>query len=143
MNKRDTTNRNIMFIFFHGVHSVTVYRLRPVNLGRLRLVTFCRLRHGNFFRQCPVTLGCLCPGSFFRLRPCNLLCRGTSAPPQKCPGYDTKQSDCEVPVMLELWGIQNTPSSRSILGPLCPGVVALDRVLSMRQIKLNCVLRLN
>ena len=25
--------------------------------------------------------------------------------PNKCPGYDTKQSDCEAPVMLELWGM--------------------------------------
>ena len=28
----------------------------------------------------------------------------------KCPGYDTKQSDGEVPVMLELWEMQSTPS---------------------------------
>ena len=29
--------------------------------------------------------------------------------PKKFPGYDTKQSDVEVPVMLELWGMQSTP----------------------------------
>ena len=28
--------------------------------------------------------------------------------PNKCPGHDTKQSDGEVSVMLELWGMQST-----------------------------------
>ena len=31
-------------------------------------------------------------------------------PPNECPGYDTKWSDSEVPVMLELWGIPKTHS---------------------------------
>ena len=44
----------------------------------------------------------------------------------ECPGYDTKQSDGEVPVILELWGMQNTPSLPSLSGPLWPGVVALN-----------------
>ena len=26
--------------------------------------------------------------------------------PNKCPGYNSKQSDGEIPVMLELWGMQ-------------------------------------
>ena len=30
--------------------------------------------------------------------------------PNECPGNDTKQSDGEVPVMLELWGMQSTSS---------------------------------
>ena len=60
-----------------------------------------------------------------------------------CPGYDTKQSDGEVPVMLELWEMWTIPSLPSLLGPLQPGEVALDRVLSMGQIELNCVLILN
>ena len=34
------------------------------------------------------------------------LCRGVRPPPNECPGYDTKQSDGEVPAMLELWGMQ-------------------------------------
>ena len=29
--------------------------------------------------------------------------------PIESPGYDTKQSDGEVPVMLELWEFQSTP----------------------------------
>ena len=52
-------------------------------------------------------------------------------PPNECPGYDTKQSDGEVPAVLELWGIRSTPSLPSLPGPLWPGVVALDRALSM------------
>ena len=54
----------------------------------------------------------------------------------ECPGYDTKKSDDEVPVKLEICGMQSTSS----LPSLWPGVVAPDRVLSMGQIKLNCVI---
>ena len=46
------------------------------------------------------------------------LCKGVRSPPNECPGYDTKQSDGEVPVMLEFWGIQSTPSLPSLQGPL-------------------------
>ncbi len=59
------------------------------------------------------------------------------------PGYDTKQSDGEVPMMLELWGMGNTSLLPSLLSLLWPGVVAPDRALSMGQIELNCVLMLN
>ena len=52
-------------------------------------------------------------------------------PPNECPGYDTKQSDGEVPAMLEFWGMQSTPSLTLLPGPLWPGVVAPDRALSM------------
>ena len=45
--------------------------------------------------------------------------------------YDTKQSDGEVPVMLELWGLRITPSLPSLPGPLLSGMVAPDRPLSM------------
>ena len=67
---------------------------------------------------CPVGWGC----RIHRL----LLCRGVT-PPNECPGYDTKQSDGEVPAMLELWGIRSTPSLPSLPGPLWPGVVAPDK----------------
>ena len=64
-----------------------------------------------------------------------LLCRGMRllTPPNESPGYDTKQSDGEVPVMLELWGMQSTLSLPLLLGPLWP-VVIPDRVLFMGQI---------
>ena len=39
------------------------------------------------------------------------------------PGYDTKQSDGEAPVMLELWGMQNTPSLPLLPVPLWLRVV--------------------
>ena len=58
------------------------------------------------------------------------------------PGYDTKQSDGEVPVMWELWEMQSTPSLPSFPSPLWPGVIAPDRVLCMGQIELNCILML-
>ena len=38
--------------------------------------------------------------------------------PNECPGYDTKQSDDEAPVMLTLWGTRSTPLLPSLLGPL-------------------------
>ena len=47
-----------------------------------------------------------------------------------------KQSNVEAPVMLELWGMQSTSSLPMLPGPLWPGVVAPDRVLSMSQIEL-------
>ena len=54
-----------------------------------------------------------------------------SEPPNECPGYDTKQSDGEVPVILGLWGIRSTPSLPLLPGPLWPGVAAPDRALFM------------
>ena len=51
--------------------------------------------------------------------------------PNEWPGYHTKQSDGEVLVMLELWGMWSTPSLLSFSGPRWPRVVAPDRVLSM------------
>ena len=51
--------------------------------------------------------------------------------PNMYPGYDTKQSDGEVPVMLGLWGMQSTPLLPLLPGQLWPGVVAPDRALSM------------
>ena len=47
------------------------------------------------------------------------LCSGVK-PLNVCPGYDTKQSDGEVPVMLELWGMRSTPSLPLLLCLLWP-----------------------
>ena len=69
-------------------------------------------------KTCPVGWGC-------RIHPL-LLYRGVR-PPNECPGYDTKQSDGEVPAVLELWGMRSTPSLPSLPGPLWPGVVAPDK----------------
>ena len=52
-------------------------------------------------------------------------------PPYEYPGYDTKQSDGEVPLMLELWGMWSTPSLPLPPSPLWPEMEAPDRALSM------------
>ena len=58
------------------------------------------------------------------------LCRRVG-PPNENPGFDTNQSDGEVPVMLELGGMRSTPLLPSLPVPLWPGMVAHDRALSM------------
>ena len=75
--------------------------------------------------------------------PTALLQRGKTPTLNKCPGYVTKQSDGEVQVMLELWGMRSTPSLPSLPGPLWPGEVVPDRVLSTGRIEQECVLMLN
>ena len=58
----------------------------------------------------------------------NILCGGVSnSPPNEFPGYDTKQSDGEVTVMLELWVMRSTPLLPLLPGPLWPGVVIPDK----------------
>ena len=56
--------------------------------------------------------------------------------PYEYSGYDTKQSDGEALIMLELWVMESTASLPSLPGLLWPGEVAPDRVLSMGQIEL-------
>ena len=92
--------------------------------------TSVRLSMLLFQRCCTVGWGC----RIHRL----LLCREIRPPPyNKCPVYDTNQSDGEVPLMLELWRMPSTSSLPS------PRVVAPNRVLSIGQTELNCVLILN
>ena len=75
------------------------------------------------------------------------LCYEVRSLPNECPGYDTKQSDGEVPEMLELWGMQNTPSFSSLLGQPWPWVVTSQIELfdiwteckQMTYTKLNCL----
>ena len=63
------------------------------------------------------------------------LCKGVKhSSPQWMSWYDIKESDGEAPVMLELWGMWNTPLLL-LPGPLWPGVVPLERVLSMGHIE--------
>ena len=59
--------------------------------------------------------------------------KGKPTPDNECPIYDNKQSDGEVPLLLEL----------SETGPVWPGVVAPDTVVSIGQTELKCVLMLN
>ena len=75
------------------------------------------------FLSCPVCWGC----RIHRLH----LCSGVRPLPNEYPGYDTKQSDGEVSVMLKIWGTQSTLSLPSVPCLLWPRVVAPDRALSM------------
>ena len=85
----------------------------------------------------------LTPSPTLQNTPTASLQRGKNPLLNKCPGYDTKQSDGDVPVMLELWGMQSTTSLPSLPSPLGSGVVVPNRFLSMGQIELNYVLILN
>ena len=75
--------------------------------------------HWFIKKDCPVGWG-------WRIRRL-LLCREVRPHPNECPRYDTKQSDGEVPAVLELWGMRSTPSLPSLPGPPWPGVVAPDK----------------
>ena len=65
------------------------------------------------------------------------ICRRVKPLSNGCPGYDTKQSDCEAPVILVYTSLPSLP------GPLCPGVVAPDKFLSMDQTGIHCGVTLN
>ena len=56
--------------------------------------------------------------------------------PNEHPGYDTKQSDGEVPIILEVWGMWSTPLLPSVPRSLWSSVVAPDQVLAMGLIEL-------
>ena len=60
----------------------------------------------------------------------------SKTPNNKCPGYDTKQSDGVAPAVLQLWGMRSTSSLPSLLGLLWPRVIAPDKAQSMGQIEL-------
>ena len=64
------------------------------------------------------------------------LCIEVRPCPNEYPGYDTKESDDEALVMLELWGMQSAPSLPLLPGQLWLRVVELKRVLSRGQIEL-------
>ena len=84
------------------------------------------LPEGDLFNDlmaCPVGWGY----RLYRLH----LCRRVKSTSNECPVYDTKQSDGEVPVMLQLWGMRSTSSLPLLPGPLFPGMVAPDRALFM------------
>ena len=56
---------------------------------------------------------------------------------------DITLNNDEVPVTLELLGMWSTSSLSLLPDTLWPGVVAPDKVLSIGQIELNCILMLN
>ena len=84
------------------------------------VIKFVYISFYSFIVDCPVGRDC----RIHRL----LLCRGVRPPPtNECPVYDTKQSDSEVPAILELWGMRSTPLLPSLPGPLWPGLVVPDK----------------
>ena len=117
-NKRD---------FLASKHKITLDELNAVKINQANILNkYSSLRLRNSVG--PVGWRCRLHWLLF----CN-----------ECPGYDNKQSDNEVSVILELWGMKNTPSLPSLPGLLWPREVAPDRVLSMGQRKLNYVITLN
>ena len=56
---------------------------------------------------------------------------GYDPPLNRCPRYDSKQSDSEVAVMLRLWGMHSTSSLPLLPGPLWPRMIAPDRAPSI------------
>ena len=91
----------------------------------------------SHFRM-PLTL--FLPIIFFHKFTSHFFFRLFSAVDTATAGYDTKQSDEEVPVMLEFWGMRSTPSFLSLPGSLWPEVVAPDRLLFMGWIELTAYL---
>ena len=83
---------------------------------------------------CPVGWGCRIHWLLF--------CREVR-PPNECPAYDPKQSDGEVPVMLELREMRSTPSLASLPGPLWSEVVAPNKGPIYGLNRTNCILMLN
>ena len=69
--------------------------------------------------------------------------RDNTNPPRCVLHMTQKKTDGDIPVMLEHWKMRCIPSLPSLPGPLRPGVIAPDRVLSMDQIELNLILLLN
>ena len=120
-----------IYIFSIKISDILLYRIKWMYVHMI-VKTLSSLLNNDKWRQIkqysfPVSWGC----RIHRL----LLYRGLRPPTHKY----SKQSDGEIPVMPELWGMRTTPSLPSLPAPLWPGVVAPDRVISMGQIELNWV----
>ena len=89
-------------------------------------------KHLKHLFDCPVGWGCRIHRQH--------LCRGIRPQPT---GYDTKQSDSGVPIILELWGMRSTPSLPLLPGSLWLGVVAPDKRLIYGLNRTNIILMLN
>ena len=94
-------------------------RKQPVREAKFNLKNYTGWNASSYIymRHCPIGSDC----RIHRL----LLCRGVNPPPTSVL-YVTKQSDCEVPVILELWGMWSTPLLPLSPSLLWPGVVALE-----------------
>ena len=115
-------NRYHMYIFFWGTHSVMI-----MIIGN----GYC-----NLDKACPV--GWVCRIHWLHL------CRRVRHPlPNKCPEMTLNNLMVRFQKCWSSGDMQSTHSLPSLPAPLPPGVVASDKVLSMDQIELSCVLTLN
>ena len=123
------------FVTWEGLHLTTHVSVEGVlemannkhaqqNIKNICFISQYKIKYISQLIFCPVDWGC-------RINWLHL-CRGVRPPsPNECPGYNAKQSDGEVPVMLGPWGMQSTPSLPLLPGPLWPGMVAPHRALSI------------
>ena len=92
---------------YHFIGQVSTEILALIFLSAIRILIF---PFDLYFLSCPIGWGC----RIHRL----YLCRRVRPPPptaaNECPRYDTKQSDGEVPIMLELWEMRSTRSLPTI-----------------------------
>ena len=124
-----TVKKTLPFCFFCRLLSPSFITWQP-----LSTYLHTAFRKKQYFIHCPVDWSC----RIHRLH----LCRGVK-PRNECTRYDTKQSDGEVPVMLELWGMRSTPSLPLLQGPLWPGMVASDKGPICGLNRTNGILMLN
>ena len=79
----------------------------------LWFVVFCWIMVTYKYNEYFVNTRCLkivTNAIFTKTEACPVGCRGIRTLTDECPGYDTKQCDVEVPVVLDLWGMRSTPS---------------------------------
>ena len=115
-----------MGIFIEYDYIVLYSDFGNINYYDIRIHNDWRLIQGPLFIYSLVGWGCRIQRLY--------LCRGVKLATKECPVYDIKLSDGKAPA-LEIWEMWSTPSLLLFPGPLWPGIVAPDRVLSMSQIK--------
>ena len=101
-----------ILIDFNGMSTCLCQEVKESHILFVYIYIFCAVVSSDFSTQLyddPVGWGC-------RIHWLHL-CRGVRLP-QRMSWYDTKQSDGEAPVMLELWGMWSTPSLLSLPSPL-------------------------
>ena len=123
----------IRFSMISNITNIIKFTLRMIKIpGASFFITLDYFVFQFFFpyTYCPVCCGC----KIYRLH----LCRGVRLT-QKCPRYDTKQSEGEASIILEILGMRSMPSLPLLPGSLRLAIVAHDRVIFIGQIKLNWV----
>ena len=133
--------RVAVFIFNDDNHYTVDTRDLEVNEFELQLHTFTYglIPLGKVWASFSITKK---PNQFAHSAPIASLQRGKT-PANEFPWYDTKQSNGEVLVMLELWGMWSTPSLPLLPGPLWPGMVASDKGPIYGLNRTNYILMLN